>query len=114
MPRHKCSSLSVVTCYGSVVHAGQRLRRLARRTVAGLTLPVPSAMKKGQQKPVEISIFGFGAGQRAFTARWKGHSSNFTKRIAGPRMAGKYEPRSGDAMPAYRKRARRCLWHWQG
>ena len=35
-------------------------------TVAGVTLPVPSAMKKGAEKPVEIAIFGFGAGQATF------------------------------------------------
>ena len=35
-------------------------------TVAGITLPVPSAMKKGVEKPVEISFFGFGAGQASF------------------------------------------------
>lgn len=35
-------------------------------TVSGVTLPVPSAMKKGAEKPVEISIFGFGAGQAIF------------------------------------------------
>lgn len=35
-------------------------------TVSGVTLPVPSAMKKGTEKPVEISFFGFGAGQATF------------------------------------------------
>lgn len=35
-------------------------------TVAGVTLPVPSSMTKGAEKPVEISIFGFGAGQASF------------------------------------------------
>jgi len=35
-------------------------------TVNGVTLPVPSAMKKGEEKPVEISLFGFGAGQASF------------------------------------------------
>lgn len=35
-------------------------------TVAGAILPVPSAMKKDAEKPVEISIFGFGAGQASF------------------------------------------------
>lgn len=35
-------------------------------TVSGVTLPVPSAMKKGAEKPVEISLFGFGAGQATF------------------------------------------------
>lgn len=35
-------------------------------TVGNVTLPVPSAMKKGTEKPVEISFFGFGAGQASF------------------------------------------------
>jgi len=35
-------------------------------TVSGVTLPVPSAMKKSGEKPVEIAIFGFGAGQATF------------------------------------------------
>ena len=35
-------------------------------TVAGATLPVPSAMKKSADKPVEIAIFGFGGGQASF------------------------------------------------
>jgi len=35
-------------------------------TVAGVTLPVPNAMKKGAEKPVEIALFGFGAGQAIF------------------------------------------------
>ncbi len=35
-------------------------------TVAGVAVPVPSAMKKGEEKPVELSFFGFGAGQASF------------------------------------------------
>ena len=35
-------------------------------TISGVTLPVPSAMKKGSEKPVEISFLGFGAGQVTF------------------------------------------------
>jgi hypothetical protein len=35
-------------------------------TISGLTIPVPTAMKKGTEKPVEISILGFGAGQATF------------------------------------------------
>lgn len=35
-------------------------------TISGVTIPVPSAMKKGTEKPVEISILGFGAGQATF------------------------------------------------
>ena len=35
-------------------------------TISGVTVPVPSAMKKGSEKPVEISLLGFGAGQATF------------------------------------------------
>lgn len=35
-------------------------------TVGGVTLPVPSAMKKGTEQPVEISFLGFGAGRATF------------------------------------------------
>ena len=35
-------------------------------TISGVTIPVPSAMKKGTEKPVEIAILGFGAGQATF------------------------------------------------
>ena len=35
-------------------------------TISGVTVPVPSAMKKSSEKPVEISFLGFGAGQATF------------------------------------------------
>ena len=35
-------------------------------TISGVTVPVPSALKKSAEKPVEISILGFGAGQASF------------------------------------------------
>ena len=35
-------------------------------TIGGVTVPVPSAMKKSAEKPLEVSILGFGAGQATF------------------------------------------------
>jgi hypothetical protein len=35
-------------------------------TISGAIIPVPSAMKKGSEKPAEISFLGFGAGQATF------------------------------------------------
>ncbi len=35
-------------------------------TISGVIIPVPSAMKKSAEKPVEISVLGFGAGQASF------------------------------------------------
>jgi len=59
---HSRSSLLVLLlCMLASACAGSR-----DETVAGVTLPVPSAMKKGAEKPVEIAIFGFGTGQASF------------------------------------------------
>jgi len=59
---HSLSSLFVLLLFMlASACAGSR-----DETVAGVTLPVPSAMKKGAEKPVEIAIFGFGAGQASF------------------------------------------------
>ena len=35
-------------------------------TIGGVAIPVPNALKKGSDKPAEISFFGFGAGQASF------------------------------------------------
>ena len=35
-------------------------------TISGVMIPVPSAMKKGSEKPVELSFLGLGAGQVTF------------------------------------------------
>ncbi|HWH78346.1 MAG TPA: hypothetical protein VNT76_13280 [Candidatus Binatus sp.] len=35
-------------------------------TISDVAIPVPNAMKKGSDKPAEISILGFGAGQASF------------------------------------------------
>ena len=35
-------------------------------TIGGVVVPVPKALKKGPDKPSEISILGFGAGQASF------------------------------------------------
>lgn len=55
----KMLPLLLLLCAGAC--AGSR-----DETVGGVTLPVPSAMKKGAEQPVEISFLGFGAGQATF------------------------------------------------
>jgi len=35
-------------------------------TIGAITVPVPSAMKRSAEKPLEVSILGFGAGQATF------------------------------------------------
>jgi hypothetical protein len=48
-------SLLLIACGGS-----------REETISGVAIPVPAAMKKSAEKPVEISFFGLGAGQATF------------------------------------------------
>lgn len=45
-------------------------------TIAGVTVPVPKAMRRGADKPVEMNFLGFGAGQASF------HGDMDTEKIA--------------------------------
>lgn len=57
----RCSLLLLLLLVLASACAGSR-----DEIIAGATLPVPSAMKKSAEKPTEIAIFGFGAGQATF------------------------------------------------
>jgi hypothetical protein len=80
-------------------------------TISGVTVPVPSAMKKGTEKPVEIAILGFGAGQATF------HGSMETDKLVEfykkEMPARGWQPNmnllSGGAMLAYSKDGKSLL-----
>ena len=80
-------------------------------TISGVTVPVPSAMKKGTEKLVEISILGFGAGQATF------HGSMETDKLVEfykkEMPARGWQPSmnllSGGAMLAYSKEGKSLL-----
>jgi hypothetical protein len=80
-------------------------------TISGVTVPVPSAMKKGTEKPVEIAILGFGAGQATF------HGSMETDKLVEfykkEMPARGWQPNmnllSGGAMLAYSKAGKSLL-----
>ena len=80
-------------------------------TISGVTIPVPGAMKKGAEKPVEIAILGFGAGQATF------HGSMETDKLVEfykkEMPARGWQPNmnllSGGAMLAYSKEGKSLL-----
>ena len=80
-------------------------------TIAGVVIPVPKGMTRDTEKPVEISLLGFGAGQATF------HGVMETEKIvefyAKELPARGWQPnmnlRSGGAMLAYGKESKTLL-----
>jgi hypothetical protein len=74
-------------------------------TISGVTVPVPSAMKKGSEKPFEISFLGFGAGQATFHGNME--SNKLVEFYQKEMPARGWQPSmnllSGGAMLAYSK-----------
>ena len=80
-------------------------------TVGGVTVPVPSAMKKGAEKPVEVSIFGFGAGQASFHGSMKSADvvEFYKKELPARGWQESMNLRSGGAVLAYSKEGKTLL-----
>jgi hypothetical protein len=80
-------------------------------TVGGVTVPVPKAMTKDAEKPVEMSLLGFGAGQATFHGNMdtekiiEFYKREMPKRGWQPNM----NLRSGGAMLAYSKEGKTLL-----
>jgi hypothetical protein len=79
--------------------------------VAGVTIPVPSAMKKGAEKPVEVSIFGFGAGQASFHGSMDSAKlvEFYKKEMPARGWQENMNLRSGGAVLAYSKEGKNVL-----
>ena len=79
--------------------------------VGGATLPVPSAMKKAAEKPVEVSIFGFGAGQASFHGSMDSAKliEFYKKELPARGWQESMNLRSGGAMLAYSKEGKTLL-----
>jgi hypothetical protein len=80
-------------------------------TISGVEIPVPKAMKKSAEKPVEISFFGFGAGQASF--RGDMESEKLVEFYKKEMPARGWQPNmsllSGGAMLAYSKDAKTVM-----
>lgn len=80
-------------------------------TISGVTIPVPSAMKKGTEKPVEISILGFGAGQATFHGNMETDKlvEFYKKEMSARGWQPSMNLLSGGAMLAYSKESKSVL-----
>lgn len=80
-------------------------------TVGGAKVPVPSAMKRSGDKPVEISLFGFGAGQASFAGNMEPETivEFYKKELPTRGWQESMNLRSGAAMLAYTKEGKSLL-----
>jgi hypothetical protein len=80
-------------------------------TVSGVAIPVPSAMKKSSDKPVEISFLGFGAGQATFSGDMESEKlvEFYKKEMPARGWQSNMNLRSGGAMLAYSKDAKTVM-----
>ena len=93
-------SLVLASCCGSY-----------EETVAGVKVPVPNAMKRSGDKPVEISLFGFGAGQASFQGDMEPDKvvEFYKKELPARGWQPAMNLQSGAAMLAYTKEGRTLL-----
>jgi hypothetical protein len=80
-------------------------------TISGVKVPVPRAMKKSGEKPAEISILGFGAGQASFHGTMETDTLvEFYKREMADRgWQPNLKVQGSGAMLAYRKEGKTVL-----
>ncbi|HYJ16001.1 MAG TPA: hypothetical protein VE170_10965 [Candidatus Limnocylindria bacterium] len=80
-------------------------------TIGGITVPVPSAMKKSAEKPLEVSILGFGAGQATFHGAMESAElvEFYKKELPARGWQENLKLLSGGAMLAYSKDGKTLL-----
>ena len=80
-------------------------------TISGVAIPVPNAMKKSSDKPVEISFLGFGAGQASFRGDMESEKliEFYKKEMPARGWQSNMNLLSGGAMLAYSKDAKSVM-----
>ena len=80
-------------------------------TIAGATVPVPKAMKRGSEKPAEMSLLGFGAGQATFQGNMNTDEivEFYKKELPARGWQSNMNLRSGGAMLGYSKEGHTLL-----
>jgi hypothetical protein len=100
------SLAALLLCILAISCAGSR-----DETVGGVTVPVPSAMKKGAEKPVEVSFLGIGAGQASFHGNMESAQlvEFYKKELPARGWQENIKLLSGGAMLAYSKDGKTLL-----
>ena len=80
-------------------------------TIGGITVPVPSAMKRSAEQPLEVSILGFGAGQATFHGAMESAElvDFYKKELPARGWQENLKLLSGGAMLAYSKDGKTLL-----
>ncbi len=80
-------------------------------TIAGVTLPVPSSMSRGADKPVEMKFLSFGAGQASFRGKMDADRivEFYKKEMPARGWQENMNMRSGGSLLAYSKEGKTVL-----
>jgi hypothetical protein len=80
-------------------------------TIAGVSVPVPKAMTRSTEKPVEMSLLGFGAGQATFQGKMAADEivEFYKKELPSRGWQTSMNVRGGSAMLAYTKEGNTLL-----
>ena len=80
-------------------------------TISGVKVPVPKSMTKSGEKPTEISILGFGAGQASFHGKMETDKliEFYKKEMAARGWQPNLKVQGGGAMLAYSKEGKTVL-----
>jgi len=80
-------------------------------TIAGIVIPVPKGMTRSTEKPVEMSLLGFGAGQATFHGNMDTEKivEFYQKELPARGWQSNMNLRSGGAMLAYSKEGKTLL-----
>jgi len=80
-------------------------------TISGVQVPVPKAMTKSTEKPVEMAILGFGAGQASFHGNMETDKlvEFYKKEMAARGWQPNLNIQTGGAMLAFSKESKTVL-----
>lgn len=80
-------------------------------TIAGVAVPVPAAMKRTADKPSEVSLLGFGAGQATFQGSMGSDKlvEFYKKELPARGWQSNMNLRSGGALLAYSREGKTLL-----
>ena len=107
------SSIALRRCIalGILLVLSSACARSYDETIAGVTVPVPNAMKRGSEKPAEMSLLGFGAGQATFQGNMNTDEivEFYKKELPARGWQSNMNLRSGGAMLGYSKEGHTLL-----
>lgn len=106
-----CVALRRWTVLGILLVLSSACARSYEETIAGVTVPVPKAMKRGNEKPAEMSLLGFGAGQATFHGKMDTDEivEFYKKELPARGWRPNMNLRSGGAMLGYSKEGHTLL-----